>query len=186
MAKSFIRCGRCDLPVPPGGFNTGTFVPCPTCGRGTLVEAFPALAAPSESGSAGERLTDDAQASCSFHPRKKAVVACDVCGRFLCALCEVQVGRRHLCPACYRDEFTPTPGGGQLTRNSYTSYDNWAIALALIPAVVTPLAGLFVAIRHWRTRMSVLPRGHARHIAAIVLSAAQLFLWTWVFWEAWS
>ena len=40
------------------------------------------------------------QASCFYHPNKKASVPCDNCGRFLCALCDVDFGGRRLCPAC--------------------------------------------------------------------------------------
>src|SRR3954469_13685970 len=60
-----------------------------------LYEAPWNLAAPGERALEGE-------ATCFFHPEKRAERACDRCGRFLCALCDLPVGARHLCPACLK------------------------------------------------------------------------------------
>jgi hypothetical protein len=43
---------------------------------------------------------DTNDASCFFHPQKKAAVACESCGRFLCDLCDLEFDGRHICPNC--------------------------------------------------------------------------------------
>ncbi len=40
------------------------------------------------------------ESSCFFHETKKATVACSSCGRFLCGLCDVEIGGDHICPSC--------------------------------------------------------------------------------------
>src|SRR5262249_43696258 len=47
----------------------------------------------------GERATEG-EAVCFFHPEKRAATSCERCGRFLCALCDVPFGGKHLCPTC--------------------------------------------------------------------------------------
>lgn len=37
---------------------------------------------------------------CYFHPTNRAALPCDSCGRFLCTVCDMPVGSRHLCPVC--------------------------------------------------------------------------------------
>ena len=59
-------------------------------------------------------------------------------------------------------------------------YDSIALQLSIWPVftfwmpVVTAPAGLFVAIRHWRTTMSVLPRSRVRLWLAVILSTIQI------------
>jgi len=42
----------------------------------------------------------EGEAACFFHPANRAVLPCDSCGRFLCTICDLPVGSRHLCPVC--------------------------------------------------------------------------------------
>jgi hypothetical protein len=42
----------------------------------------------------------EGEAVCFFHPQNSARLACDVCGRFVCSICDLLVGSRHLCPVC--------------------------------------------------------------------------------------
>jgi len=42
----------------------------------------------------------EGDATCFFHPGKKAESCCEGCGRFLCELCDMPLGARRLCPAC--------------------------------------------------------------------------------------
>jgi hypothetical protein len=41
------------------------------------------------------------QATCFFHPDKAFQVCCRRCGRFVCALCDLQLGAEHVCPICF-------------------------------------------------------------------------------------
>src|SRR4029453_12242931 len=61
--------------------------PCPACGTLLEVEVFPAFHRSLPAVAAAEAVLTDEEASCFFHPEKKAVVPCQACGRFLCLLC---------------------------------------------------------------------------------------------------
>jgi hypothetical protein len=41
------------------------------------------------------------QATCFFHPEKAFQACCQRCGRFVCALCDLQLGSEHVCPTCF-------------------------------------------------------------------------------------
>ena len=100
MAAPELSCPKCHgaLPV-PSGEGRGIAV-CPRCRTRAEFEAFPALFAGPRIGRPGEPLVDASEASCFFHTEKKAIIACESCGRFLCALCDLEMDSRHICPTC--------------------------------------------------------------------------------------
>lgn len=81
-------------------FNTPEMSRCPSCGVLIKADVFPALFRELPTGNSGETLLMDDEAACFYHPGKKAVVPCSVCGRFLCALCDIDFNGRHICPSC--------------------------------------------------------------------------------------
>ena len=99
MNASLLSCAKCGEPFPSHLCNVGAPLPCARCG--TLSEAlvFPAILHRWET-TTGEALTQEQDASCFYHPAKKAAVVCEGCGVFLCALCDVVFQDRHLCPKC--------------------------------------------------------------------------------------
>lgn len=147
-----------------------------------LTAAFPALlrhaAAPSRG--RGQIPAADDEASCFYHPRKQAAVPCDGCGRFLCSLCDVQMGGRHLCPQCIE-----LAASGRAGINSFDNrrvlYDRLALLLAVVPAVVTPLVSLYLAARYWTAPLSVVHRTRLRWYLALIFSVVQLTFWCWTF-----
>lgn len=74
---------------------------CAHCRTEFRYEALPPLFGGPRVGRPGELLVDASEASCFFHPEKRAAVACESCGRFLCSLCDLEVEGRHICPACF-------------------------------------------------------------------------------------
>lgn len=86
------------MPAPTG--DGPGFVLCPHCRTHAEFDAFPALFAGPRLGRPGDPLVDASEASCFFHAEKRAVIACESCGRFLCALCDLEMGGRHICPKC--------------------------------------------------------------------------------------
>ena len=100
MNAQAVSCPKCRLPLPEGMFNTGVPTPCPNCRSELLCEVFPALSAGPRIGRPGDPLVDASEASCFFHPEKRAAIACESCGRFLCALCDLEVESSHICPSC--------------------------------------------------------------------------------------
>jgi hypothetical protein len=171
-----------------GVFNQPEFAPCPACGVPLQVEVFPALFRETETGRSGEAILVEGESGCFYHPQKKAVLPCDGCGRFLCALCDCPLDGRHYCPACL--ETGKTKGKIQNLENERTLYDNIALSLTVIPmlisclvyfTIITAPMALFVAIRYWKAPQSILRRTKIRFIAAIVISLLQIAGWATLF-----
>lgn len=175
-----LRCGSCDAPLLPAAVNTDAFVPCSRCGAEGHAIAFPALLRPLQAGSSGERTVLDNESSCFYHPAKKAVVPCDSCGRFLCALCDVEMNDQHLCPACL--EAGKSKGKMEHLENQRTRYDAIAFTLAvmgLVPfcwyfIIFTAPAAVFMSIRYWKTPLSAVRTSRWRFAFAFVLGVLQL------------
>jgi hypothetical protein len=171
-----VLCTRCHAPISTGYCNTPDLIPCPSCHVPIKIDIFPAFSRDLQPGKAGEALVDD-QASCFYHPQKKAVVPCDHCGRFLCGLCDVEWGGRHLCPACLQTGKKK----GRITNldRHRLLYDGIALRVALFPmitiwlTIVTAPMALYLAIRHWKSPGSLVRRGKIRFILAMALSGIQ-------------
>jgi hypothetical protein len=95
-----ITCTRCKTALGAETVNTFALIPCPTCNASIRADVYPALFRKLPSGHTGDLVQTEKEAGCFYHPAKKAAVACSVCGRFLCALCDVEFNNRHLCPMC--------------------------------------------------------------------------------------
>ena len=179
-----LQCTRCRTPLDDSYLNRGQLSPCPSCGVPLEIEAFPALFRPIPHGIDGEPLVVEGEASCFYHPQKKASVACQGCGRFLCALCDCELTGQHFCPACLQTGKQK----GKITslENQRTLYGNIALALTIYPVVLmfgiyfifitAPLA-IFLALRYWKAPGSILGGGHVRHVLAIILGIAELAGW---------
>ncbi|HZV33998.1 MAG TPA: hypothetical protein VFB72_05430 [Verrucomicrobiae bacterium] len=184
MNTPLVSCSNCMTPLMGDVFNRSDLTPCPACGRLLQVEIFPALFRRIEAGREGEAVIEETESSCFYHPQKKAVLPCDACGRFLCALCDCEVSGRHLCPACI--EIGVTKGKMQNLENHRTLYDSLALTLAIVPTLLvfgacftiftSPLA-IYLAIRHWNTPTSIVRRTKARHVLAIVFGVTTLAGW---------
>ncbi|MFM8358972.1 MAG: B-box zinc finger protein [Verrucomicrobiota bacterium] len=61
---------------------------------------FPAYRRPAARGPAATPATGPTGASCFVHDGRPAVAACDQCGRFLCAVCELELDGQPWCAAC--------------------------------------------------------------------------------------
>lgn len=175
-----IACTACRTILSVSQFNTGAFFECPSCGVSLKVDAFPALLRGIGPGKAGEAVMGE-EASCFYHPGKKAEIACDYCGRFLCSLCDVPLDGKHLCLTCV--EAGRKKGRITSLERHRTLYDSAALGLALFPLVafwltlVTAPMALYIAIRHWNAPTSVVGRGKGRFVAAIILSGLQIMGW---------
>jgi hypothetical protein len=184
MEPSLIACPQCQWPVTAAAAATGTPVPCPRCATAFTVTLFPALFRDAEGGRVGEPTVDEAQAACFFHAARKAVVACAACGRFLCELCDLPDGNRHVCPLCLGSDPAGGPGAAAASCQPGTVlYDNIALALALwplllvFPTLITAPAALFVVVRYWGRTAPPLPRSRGRFILAALLALAEIGAW---------
>jgi hypothetical protein len=181
---STLRCLSCSTAVPEVLFNQPEPKPCPQCGRLFQVEVFPAFFQPILRGRDGDPVLIEGEASCFYHPQKKATVPCEACGRFLCALCDCELHGKHFCPGCLQTG--KQKGKIQKLENQRTLYDNIALALAVYPVVllfgiyftcITAPMALYISIRHWKTPSSVVRQSKARHVLAMIFSTLQLTGW---------
>ena len=175
-----ISCPKCSHQIHATRFNKPSGA-CPGCGSLTIVAAFASLISGPSDASAGQRLLEADQASCFYHPNKKAAVPCDNCGRFLCSLCDVDFGGRRLCPVCIE-------GGGDKESPAALDtkrilYDTLALFLAIIPTFFTQIAAIFLAIKYWSSPISIPPRGSLRWrwILAVVISLLEIWFIYWLF-----
>ncbi len=175
-----LACSKCGTPLPWNTFSSEGAKACPACDVPTYAFVFPALYAPPRAAPTGEQLVVDDEASCFYHAEKKAVIACERCGRFLCALCDVQLGEEHICPRCIEAGVEKNKLR-HLTKR-YFQYDNLALALAVVPLLcvfwfatpVTAPAAVFIAIRYWKRPLSILPRSRWRYVLAVILALGEL------------
>ncbi len=95
-----IRCPECAASLESGawGSERQTLI-CPRCQSRLLSIAFPMLGRQRPGTALGQTATEG-EAVCFFHTGKRAAITCDRCGRFLCELCDMPLGARHLCPTC--------------------------------------------------------------------------------------
>ena len=173
-----LTCPVCDTPLTPG--QTGQMVEtiCPSCGTGVQTCVFPSLFQGLEKGHKASPLIMADETSCFYHKGKKAVVPCSACGRFLCALCDIQINGRHLCPACIK---TRKQELGNI-ENHRVLYDKIAFYLAIVPftfilwfmTVITAPATIFVVIRYWKAPNSIVSGSRFRYIAALVIALIQI------------
>ena len=179
-----ILCTECSSPIPASYFNVPAFAACPNCNARLLVRAFPALLRPVQQGYAGERITDAGQAACFYHPNKTAHVPCEACGRFICALCDVELHGQHLCPACV--ESGRRKGALTTLESRRLLWDNIALSVAVLPiatiafwwaSIVTSPAAILLAIIGWRKPGSIAPRGKWRFIVAIIFALLVMGAW---------
>ncbi len=179
---ALLRCDKCQTVLPGAVVNTGTLVACPACGVSTLVQVFPAFSRAAPRGRAAEALTSAEDASCFYHPSKKAAVPCDRCGRFLCTLCDLELDGRHVCPECIE---VARKSGQTLRSDGRTLHDQVALTLAVLGplligwgSIITAPIALFMVARYWNEpRRSPVPRGRWRLVAAGTFALLQTGAW---------
>jgi ribosomal protein S27E len=167
-----VTCPGCRAPWPAAAADGRGFAECPQCRRPALVEVFPALLRGGGPGEAARPALAADEATCFYHPAKQAAVACDACGRLVCALCDLPAGGRHLCPGCLersRDDAAPAPR---------VLYGRLALLLALIPLFIFPLAALAFAAAGWRKPGSLVRPRRWQLPAAVVIALLNLALTT--------
>jgi hypothetical protein len=180
MALSPLQCPKCRrvLEVIPN------WEPCPACETPLQIEVFPAFFREKVPGQAGEVLLLEGESSCFYHATKKAVLPCEGCGRFLCALCDCELNGRHFCPVCL--ESGKAKGKIATLENHRMRYDTLALLLAIVPlatllfwflTMFTAPAALFLAIRYWKAPLSIVHRTKIRYVIAIVFATLEVAGW---------
>jgi hypothetical protein len=176
-----LECPNCRAPLAEELINQPDSAPCARCGVELQVEAFPALFRDLTPGREAEALVVDTEASCFYHPQKKAVLPCEGCGRFLCALCDCELQGQHFCPVCL--ETGKKKGRIQRLENERTLYDSIALSLAVYPLLIfylttfTAPVAVFIALWRWNAPRSIIHRTRLRLILAIVIASLEIAGW---------
>ncbi len=182
MSTATVSCTRCKATLLGDVFNHGELRPCPNCRNPIQVDVFPSFFRPPDIGSSGEKVLFEGEASCFYHTEKKAVVPCDGCGRFLCALCDIELNDQHLCPACL--ESGKKKGKLKNLENKRVLYDRMALLAATIPLIlvwpslIAAPAALYVSFRYWKEPCSLVRPSKWRFVLASVLALLQIMGWT--------
>lgn len=170
-AVQLPACPKCRVHLGPGMFNLGQLVDCPSCRAPLWVEVFNAFLRPPSPAMVSEAVMVPGESACFYHEAKRAVVVCDGCGRFLCALCDCLLNGRHYCPPCLE--------AGEKKRviatleKSRPLYARQALILAILPLFISGLAAIFLAIRHWRTPGSLVQPRRWHMPVALALASLQ-------------
>ena len=183
MKPSLISCMRCRAPLPVATAGNGAqTIACQRCALAADVWLFPALYRHDENRQASTRaLSGDA--TCFNHPERQALSVCETCGRMLCGLCHIDFNARTLCAACLHREHALARRGGKGFDAQRLRYDQMAfMAVVLSPLVwyasfATAAYALYLAIRHWRTPVSLLPFSRWRFVVASLLALGILVGW---------
>src|SRR5262245_24729974 len=170
MTFPSLTCPKCQRRVVEAAMGPPRMAECSGCGSLLQVEVFPALFRPAASAAPNDVVLVEGESTCFYHANKKAVLPCEGCGRFLCALCDCELNGEHFCPACL--EAGKTKGKIRNLENRRTMYDNIALALAILPIAtvafwfltfITAPAALFVAIRFWKAPLSIVRHSRIRY-----------------------
>jgi hypothetical protein len=179
-----VPCACCTMPLPKWELLSGNAAHCPTCGSRNTVRLYPAALAQGAAAHAETALAGEA--ACFDHPGKRAVSACQQCGRFLCQLCAVEFGNGVWCPSC-----VAASSGKARSANSDTSrmlYDTWALTIPFALLVIWPLtllsapAVVALAIMKWKQPISLVRRNHWRFVVGLAVALVEGGLWLWGIW----
>ena len=173
MPTRDIRCPACRRLLPEDPATLHSLGRCPGCNAPLTIATFPAYRRTPVAGHAAERITGEGEAACFFHATRKAAVPCDDCGRFLCALCDIPVDGRHLCPTCI--DTAHKSGTVRSLERSRTRWDAmvWYANIGLLTVIGIPFVTLFnilITIFRWRAADSRVAHVRRRMVLGTLVS----------------
>ena len=141
IGHGVVTCPHCSIDIPADA----EWQSCPYCQKWLQIYVWPVVR---QNSNATTALSD--QATCFFHPDKALQACCQRCGRFVCALCDLQLGAEHVCPACF--ERGRADSGAEASKAEWryrdVLYDSialtvgwawilfWPVIVAAIPTVI--------------------------------------------------
>ncbi len=179
-----LACPGCGTGLDPGAFNPA--VVCPQCHARLESYFFPLYWVPRSRQITSGETAEDGDAACFFHAHKKAAVSCERCGRFVCGLCDMEIGAEHLCPNCLDTDLQ-----GQKSDRFVQTRFCWAkmgLCFGILPVllgvvfwpmfVVSGPAAVFAGVWGWR-RPGSLVKGSRKWALAVgaVFGLVQMALW---------
>lgn len=178
-----LACPSCKTDISVSKETDGKMIECTECNSNIEVFLFPELFARTEAVRANNVSEIDQEACCFFHENKVATSHCTQCGRFICKLCELDIGDECLCPSCASGDNKTKKVS---LKNRSVLYDKIALYLTLYPVLLiitfyftifTAPLGIIVAIRYWNRQETILPRGKWRFIVALIIGVIEVLVW---------
>lgn len=166
-----IACPSCGGFLPTAGTDA-QWQRCPYCEKALQIRVWPVARTGTNAAAAMPE-----QATCFFHPDKAFQACCQRCGRFVCALCDLQLGNEHVCPTCFERGRNDTGVNGSKAewRHRDVLYDSIALAIGWIwiifwPTIVAALpAAIVLHVKHRKApRSYLIPRSGWRFWVAYV------------------
>ncbi len=185
-APRILACPVCRAPLATDSLAPDRAASCPQCLSPWTGAVFPAFRNQEPTGAGNAAIAAEGDAVCFFHPQNRAALSCERCGRFICAVCDLEVGARHICPTCLSSGLD----GEKLPEVVPWRFlwSDAALLAGLIPILIGiavypvfifsgPVA-IFLALFGWRKPGS-LTRGRRRWAAVvgIVLGVLQIAIW---------
>jgi hypothetical protein len=121
----------------------------------------------------------EGESGCFYHPQKRAVVPCDLCGRFLCAVCDLEFGGQHMCPQCL--DSGAKRGRLQSLERQRTRWDQIVVSTLFVPLIfcwvflpLTCLAALVMIVWKWNAPPSLVSNTRLFLILGAALAVLEL------------
>ena len=182
-----MACPQCATALAPGQFGSLVPLVCPQCQVHLRGVVFPAFWQSAPTPVRGGDKVHEGESSCFFHAENKAALACDRCGRFICKLCEVELGPRRLCPTCLGSGLRGTSIPELLV--SRFCWGNFALLMGGLPLlggiflwplfIISGPLPIFAAIYGWRKPGSLI-HGSRRWAAVLGAFCGLLQLVAWL------
>lgn len=171
---SCLKCGTLLELDPKAGSSE---LHCTACDIDQHYFLFPSFGSRIKPGQRAELAVADGEGTCFFHPTKRAQVPCDLCGRFLCALCDLDLAGQHLCSSC----LPAAQKKGQLAHLDRRRFlpHSAAISLVICSLLVIPLAvilapiAIYFAARTLRGESGLVTRGRWQAVLCILTAIAE-------------
>ena len=134
-ASGTVACPNCGGAVTPTEAPSG-WQSCPYCDERLRIQVWPVIRQKTNAAPAMPE-----HATCFFHPEKAFEACCQRCGRFVCALCDLQLGAEHVCPTCFERGRTDSglQDGTAEWRHRDVLYDSIAVTIGWGWILVWPL-----------------------------------------------
>lgn len=159
--------------------NTGV-ADCTLCGAPNQAWLFPS--ALTSAPLVHPEIALEGEAACYEHSDKRAIGACQRCGRFVCQFCSVEFGSEVLCPSC-------VAGGSVASAKlnpTLTMFDSIALIMPLAALIIYPFtiaaapASLVLSLVKWKQPISPVRPNRWRFVMAMIISLIMIGLWIWL------
>lgn len=181
--ESQVNLWQKPSPIPPGATSCpscqGTVTPmettngaqiCPFCEKELQIRVWPVVR---QNANVAPVMSD--QSTCFFHPDKAFHACCQLCGRFVCGLCDLQLGAQHVCPICFER--------GRVDSGAEAASAEWRHRDVLYDSIAVSLGWGWVLF--WPAFVAAVPAAIYLHVKYRKAPGAYLIpRYGWRFWVA--